>query len=335
MFDRQQLHTLATIVEEGSFERAAAVMNLTRGAISQRIKLLEESVSAILLVRQKPVVPTPAGEILLRHVKALRLLEESTLRQLEPAPGTSGRLPLTIAVNADSLATWFARVLWTPLVQSRVALEVIAEDQAHTLERLARGDVIGCVSSLERAPAGFVADALGAMEYRCMASRALAERFFPDGLTLKAVLEAPAVLFNRRDGLHNEFLAGRFGMRIERYPRHYLPAPGALLEAVHSGCGYGLVPALQLQADPARHDLVDLAPKHPVPVALYWHHWQVEPPLSQELSATVRAVAKAMLQPLPGERPAPSAAEARSWPVRDEAESGNADGSGAALVRAA
>ncbi|MEF7613895.1 LysR family transcriptional regulator [Aquincola sp. MAHUQ-54] len=52
MFDRQQLKTLATIVQEGSFERAAQRLHISRGAVSQRIKALEEAASAVLLVRE-------------------------------------------------------------------------------------------------------------------------------------------------------------------------------------------------------------------------------------------------------------------------------------------
>ncbi|WP_238455835.1 HTH-type transcriptional regulator ArgP [Azohydromonas lata] len=303
MLDRQQLHTFATIVEEGSFERAAAILSLSRGAVSQRIKLLEESVSSILLVRQKPVVPTPAGEILLGHIRALRLLEDSTLRQIAPGGDGRGPVPLSIAVNPDSMASWLAPLLRTPLLQhSRVALEIIAEDQDHTLERLARGEAIGCISTASKASTGFVADALGVMEYRCLASTALAERAFPEGLTLQSALETPAVLFNRRDGLHDEFLQARFGMRIDRYPRHYLPAPGAVLAAVRAGCAYGLVPMLQLNPEGAAAlppDLVDLAPAHPVRVALYWHHWQDEPPVARELSEAIVALGRERLAAMP------------------------------------
>ena len=111
MFDRDQLETFATVAEEQSFERAATLLNITRGAVSQRIRGLEESFSTVLLVRERPVAPTPAGEVLLRHVKALRLLEGSALRELLPEASPKSPVPLAIAVNADSLGTWFPDVL--------------------------------------------------------------------------------------------------------------------------------------------------------------------------------------------------------------------------------
>ena len=75
MLDYASLSALAAVVREGSFEAAAAALSITPSAVSQRIKALEESISTILLLRDKPVTATPAGEVLLRHVKALRLLE--------------------------------------------------------------------------------------------------------------------------------------------------------------------------------------------------------------------------------------------------------------------
>ena len=86
MLDRYQLEAFAAVVETLSFERAAERLNVTRGAISQRIKALEESLSASLLVRDKPLTLTTVGAVLLKHVAALRLLEADTLGQI-CAPG--------------------------------------------------------------------------------------------------------------------------------------------------------------------------------------------------------------------------------------------------------
>lgn len=287
MLDRDQLETFAAVIEASSFERAAAVLNVTRGAVSQRIKALEESLSSVLVVRDKPVVPTPAGEVLLRHVKALRLLEDAALAELMPNERTRASVPIAIAVNADSLATWFPKMLWPLLQRQRVALEVVTDDQDHTLGRLARGEVIGCISTEERPATGFVADVLGAMEYRCYATPGFAEQHFPNGLSVQAALTAPAVLFNRKDSLHDDFLERVFGFKVDRYTRHYLPAPNTLLEGVLAGVGYGLVPTVQACHFAESGQLVDLAPGMPVLVMLYWHHWAVEPPLSQEITRLV------------------------------------------------
>jgi len=287
MLDRDQLETFATVAEEHSFERAASVLNITRGAVSQRIRSLEESLATILLMRDKPIVPTPAGEVMLRHVKALRLLEGSAMQELLPPGGTRVPVTLAIAVNADSLATWFPAVLQDLLLQRHVALEVVTEDQDHTAGRLARGEVIGCISTEAKPATGFLAEQLGAMEYRCYATPDFVSEFFPQGLSVPAVLAAPAVLFNRKDSLHDDFLVRCFGFAVERYAKHYLPSPQALLEGIAMGAGYGLVPNSQAQAMVQSGKLVDIAPTQPMMVNLNWHHWELEPMIAQQISRLI------------------------------------------------
>ena len=287
MLDRDQLETFATVAEEHSFERAASVLNITRGAVSQRIKSLEESLATVLLMREKPIVPTPAGEVLLRHVKALRLLEGAAMQELVPSASPHAPVPLAIAVNADSLATWFPAVLRELLLKRHVALEVVTDDQDHTASRLARGEVVGCISTEAKPATGFVAEQLGAMEYRCYATPDFVAEFFSRGLHIPAVLAAPAILFNRKDSLHDDFLLRHFAFAVDRYAKHYLPSPLALLEGIAMGAGYGLVPSSQAQPLVDCGQLVDIAPSEPMMVDLYWHHWELEPPLAQEISRLI------------------------------------------------
>jgi LysR family transcriptional regulator, chromosome initiation inhibitor len=291
--DRDQLETFASIVELKSFERAAAILNISRGAVSQRIKALEESLSVVLLVRDKPVIPTERGEVLLRHVKALQLLESASLAELMPS--IDGRpVQIAVAVNADSLATWFPSVLWPLLREQNVALEVVSDDQDHTLPRLARGEVIGCISTSSKPSAGFNAVPLGCMEYRCFAARTFSNQYFPQGITVHSALKAPALLFNKKDSLHDDFLVNLFGVRIEKYTKHYLPASTTLLDGVVAGVGYGLVPNMQVTTQHLDM-LIDLAPDQPVMVPLYWHHWLAEPPQLKMITTIIVSKAAAAL----------------------------------------
>lgn len=93
MLDRDQLETFAMVVEQRSFDRAANVLSITRGAVSQRIKALEESLATILVVRERPISLTHAGEVLMRHVKALRIMEGSALQELTPKPSRHAPVP--------------------------------------------------------------------------------------------------------------------------------------------------------------------------------------------------------------------------------------------------
>ena len=110
-FDANALECLAAIVEEGGFERAALRLLITQSAVSQRLRSLEVQVGTVLIVRSRPLKPTSAGRLLLKHALQMRLLRADLERDLKDlAPGASGTAGdeerISIAVNADSIATW-------------------------------------------------------------------------------------------------------------------------------------------------------------------------------------------------------------------------------------
>lgn len=290
-FDRQQLETFATLAEIRHFGRAARALNVSRGAVSQRIIALEKAFGTPLLIRDG-VTPTPAGEMLLRHIQALQLLEADTLQRIKPA-GKS-RVKIAIAVNADSLATWFEPIACA-IAQERFALELIVDDQDHTLSALTRGEAMGCVSTASGAPTGFIADPVGTMQYECVANPEFVKAYFADGVTLHNILCAPAVLFNRKDGLHAVFLERLLGFPVNGYATHFFPSPIALLAAIRAGVGYGLVPSVQVQPLIDTGDVVSLAPELKTSVNLYWHHWKAAPPNAEQISELILYRARAAL----------------------------------------
>lgn len=291
MFDRQHLETFSVVVESRNFGEAAKTLNVSRGAISQRIIALEESFGVPLLVREGNV-PTPAGEALLRHIRSLELMEADTLQQIKPTG--QGRTAISVAVNADSLATWFESVACA-IAREHFALELIVDDQDFTLPVVVRGEAVGCISTANNAPTGFVADALGAMQYDCVASPEFCRTHFPNGFNLHSVLAAPAVLFNRKDSLHAMFLERTFGFPVGGYRAHFFPSPVALLNAIRSGVGYGLIPAIQTQKFVESGCLVPVTSDNSVFVDLFWHHWESAPPNVRAVSEMVMTHARESL----------------------------------------
>lgn len=290
-FDRQQLETFSVLVETRHFGRAAEILNVTRSAVSQRIISLEEAFGALLLVRDG-ITPSPAGEMLLHHIQALKLLEADTLHRIRP--DVARRAKVAVAVNADSLATWFGPVAHA-IGRENVALELIVDDQDHTLSVLARGEAMGCVSTARTASTGFIAEPIGAMEYECVATPSFTAARFPRGLNLRDLLSAPAVLFNRKDGLHAAFLERLLGFSVNGYAAHYFPSPEALLSAIRAGIGYGLVPTMQVQLLLNSGDLIGLAPRNKISVDLYWHHWVTAPPNARAISDAIMCQARQAL----------------------------------------
>ena len=226
MLDARQLDALVAVVEHGSFGAAAAALKLTLAAVSLRIKALEDVMGQRLLVRGKAVHATPAGQALLAHVRQVRLMEAELLDARDGAG--AGRLrSLSVAVNADSLSSWFLAGVAAPIRQYHVLLDIVVDDQDHTHDALKSGDVTGCVTTLPQAMRGCVAEPLGLMRYRCMAAPALLAGFkgraVQGAVTAHQLLQTPAVIFNRKDALQDAFLAQHFGLRHAGYPRHFVP----------------------------------------------------------------------------------------------------------------
>ena len=61
MLDYDSLAAMAAVIREGSFDRAARVLNVTPSAVSQRIRLLEERVGCALVIRAQPCQATDMG----------------------------------------------------------------------------------------------------------------------------------------------------------------------------------------------------------------------------------------------------------------------------------
>lgn len=305
MLDARQLEALVAVVEHGSFGAAAQALSLTLAAVSLRIKALEDTLGQRLLVRGKQVRATPAGQSLLAHVKKVRMMEADLLGGLL---GTSVRKAqrwqsLSVAVNADSVASWFLPGVAPLLLKHHLLLEILIDDQDHTHDALKSGDVIGCVSTLAEPMRGCVAEPLGTMRYCCVATPAVVKRCqTPSGaVSPHKMLAQPAVIFNRKDALQDAFLAQHFGLQQPHYPRHFAPAVEAFETAIELGLGWGMVPEQHLaqraalQADPAQ-TLQELLPDATVDVALYWQHWAREAPSAQRLTEAVKAAARLHLR---------------------------------------
>ncbi len=105
-FDPDALECLAAIVEEGGFERAAQRLSITQSAVSQRLRALEAQVGTVLIVRSRPLKPTPAGQLMLKHAKMMRLLRADLEKDLkELAPSSTGGGATTSAFRWPSTPT--------------------------------------------------------------------------------------------------------------------------------------------------------------------------------------------------------------------------------------
>ena len=306
MLDARQLEALAAVIETGSFGAAAKALSVTLAAVSLRIKSLETTLGQRLLVRGKQARPTPAGQALLGHVKLVRLMEADLVAGLPGTEAGASQLghmqTLSVAVNADSLISWFLGGVAPALQQHRLLLDIVIDDQDHTHDALKNGDVVGCVTTLAQAMRGCVAEPLGIMRYRCVASPTLMAQWARPAksnagaaMSPQRLLKSAAVIFNRKDALQDAWLAQHFNLKGALYPRHFVPAVDAFELALELGLGWGMVPDLLLARRKHKPPLQEVLPGRPVDVVLYWQHWAREPLSAQRLTAAVKQSAREQL----------------------------------------
>jgi LysR family transcriptional regulator (chromosome initiation inhibitor) len=297
MLDYSALSALAAVIREGSFERAALALHVTPSAVSQRIKLLEERVGCALVVRDQPCRATETGRRLCQHVDRVRLLEQElqgTLPSLTPKG--IARVALPIAVNADSLATWFAPAMAAFAADAPVLMEVAVDDQDHTTEWLRSGAVLAAVTGTSRPAAGCNSRPLGAMRYLAAASPAFVARHFAGGVGAGSLARAPSLVFNTKDELQARWVRRQCHRHVE-LPRHTLPSPQAFVAAAVAGMGWGMQPQALIAGHLKDGSLVELVPDTPLDVPLYWQHARAASALVDGLSRRVASAARAALWP--------------------------------------
>lgn len=116
--DLTTLRLFVAVCEQRSIAAAGLQQAMVGSAISKRLAQLEHQVGTQLLVRKRRgVQPTPAGETLLEHARALLARSELVARDMAGyAHGTRGhvRLLVTASVMAESLADDVAAFLQAP-----------------------------------------------------------------------------------------------------------------------------------------------------------------------------------------------------------------------------
>lgn len=287
MIDTYLLQTVAAVVREGSFERAAQRLHLTPSAVSQRVRLLEDRLGTALVLRGQPCSATEAGAKLCRHADMVGLLEDELHRQLPAtASASSAHSSLRIAVNADSLATWFLPAL-AEFAQTGLAwVDVTVADQDQTAEALRRGQVLAAVTSQAAAVPGCRSRKLGALRYVATASPRFMARWFAHGVNAESLSVAPSLVFNQDDRLQERWVK-RLLRRTLPLPAHRLPSSDAFVRAALADMGWGMNPLPLVAPLLASGALVELLPERSLDIPLYWQYATLEALVLQHLSDCV------------------------------------------------
>lgn len=306
-FQHEHLETLVAAVDHGTFDAAARALAVTPSAVSQRIKAMEQQTGRVLLQRSAPIRPTADGEIVLRHARQVCLLDDETARALGDTGGgdrdADPTPSLSLAVNADSLATWFLDALADVRRDTDVVFDLHREDQERTAELLRSGSVMGAVTATREPVQGCSSVPLGIARYLAVAAPSFVDRYLAGADTerrmLAALDRAPLVDYDRDDGLQQGFLRSVLG-HPPRSPRHFVPTSADFARAVGLGFGWGLLPEEQCFGHLSSGALVVLTPGRHADVALWWQRWNLASPLLDRVTDAVRATASQRLRPADG-----------------------------------
>jgi LysR family transcriptional regulator (chromosome initiation inhibitor) len=288
-YNTAAVEALVAIVDHGTFDAAARALHVTPSAVSQRVRALEREVGQVVVRRGTPCEPTEAGAALVRLGRQTRLLDDEARAALEEHVG---RVEVTVAVNADSLATWFREVLADVAGSAELTLKLVVEDQAYSAELLRSGEALAAVTSDPHPVQGCRSEHLGFLRYRPAATPELAERWRRGrGQDWQRM---PVVVFNAKDDLQHELLRQRDVSAPDVV--HLVPTSADFHEAVRLGLGWGMLPEPQLLPDLDAGRLVTLAGRTHQDVHLHWQRWRIDSTALASLTDVVRRAASAGLR---------------------------------------
>lgn len=287
MLDYSSLAAVAAVVREGTFERAATTLGMTPSAVSQRVRGLEDRLGSILINRGHPCEATLLGRELCAHYDRVRLLEQDLSLVFPPATAPP---ILPIAVNADSFATWFHKAVAAFGQEANLSLDFKLDDEAHTAERLRRGEVLAAVSADPKPVPGCKTIALGALRYVACASPDFMARYFGDAVQAETLAHAPCLRFDRRDELQARWLLQAHQHELNA-PIHFVPSTHGFLDLALAGIAWGMQPLSLVKTHLKAGRLVELPPHLRLDVQLYWIVTRLHASALRHLTAAVRGVA--------------------------------------------
>ncbi|MDA9557493.1 LysR family transcriptional regulator ArgP [Vibrio sp.] len=292
--DYKLIEALNAVISTGSFEKGAMKLCISQSAISQRIKQLEKYISHPVLVRESPPRATKIGHKLLGLLQRVKMLEGDVLPNLN-IEETNKAIPIDIATNADSLATWLLPSLQDILEKESVEFNFTVLSEQRTLDKLKNGEVIGAISTIDKTIAGCESIFLGYLEYICVSSPKFYQKHFHKGVNNSSLLKAPTVTYDEFDKIHHDFLSEHYNVNdIEIV--HKVANSEAFVKLAKMGTAYCLIPVLQIAYELKTGELINISSSLRSRYPIYWHHWQLESP---KMKRVTNAIVKYARKELP------------------------------------
>ena len=227
----------------------------------------------------------------------MRLLESEVIRDLPRLAGpTLEPSTVRVAVNADSVSTWFPEAAALFAAETGAMLDLVLEDEAHTADRLRSGEVLAAVTADPSPVSGCKTYPLGAIDYVAVASPVFMARHFADGVRGENLQIAPILRFDRRDQLQARWAREAWDVEISP-PTHWAPSTPGMLDMTLAGLGWATTPTVLAAPHLAAGRLVELSPKRRISVSLYWQRTRLSARLLDNLTQAIRTAAARALTP--------------------------------------
>ncbi|MGB3392370.1 MAG: LysR family transcriptional regulator ArgP [Stenotrophomonas sp.] len=295
--DHAQLRALAAVIREGSFERAALALNVTASAVSQRIKALEERIGKLLVKRSTPTEATAEGQVLVRLAEQTALLERDAFERIGLAESELPRASIPVAVNHDSMETWFPEAAQAFARTSSTTLDLHTEDQDHTAALLRQGAVLGAVTTLSEPVQGCQIHPLGSIRYAATCTPQFHARHFAKGVTAQALAQAPVLVFNRKDDMQARYAQRLAGSTLPLdAPTWWIPSTRAFVHANLGGLGWTMNPLPLVRRHLESGRLVYVKARAWEDVPLYWQHWKGEVASMAQLTHAILQASSALVR---------------------------------------
>lgn len=291
MFDYPYLEALRAVEKEGTYERAAHKLGITRSAISQKIRLLDERWGTVTTAR-KPVRTTAHGARLCRHVDQVQLLETQLFLQAGHLFNAYEIEPHAIKLlfDTDLLQTGFLDELSLFMdSQNDFAFEITRTSNDVIQAKTNPNTVATAISTHRSHAPHYEAHHLGSKKFLAVAHPEFAEQNFSSGLTASAFQKAPCVTYGGSRDYSELFLSQVFGKTIQLNARQ-LHSNSGILKACLKKKGWGILTPANSEQHLKEGELVDLFPGDHLSVDLYFY---VSNFISKVLPEVVQTVTQA------------------------------------------
>ena len=268
MLDKIKCDAFSAVVETGSFEKAGKKLCVSQSAISQRVRLLEERLGNVLLVRERPCKPTPFGAELFAYLQRVSLLENVFLKSVID---NNKFKPLPIAASIGTFESLLFPILAKYCLSESITIDVKIDTLCNTIELLKRGEVQACITSESEIIRGCTSVYLGNMVYCLVASENFINKWFKNGINRESLRLAPLVLFNKNERIYFDFLESNFGLKKSMIPFHIIPSTDSYISGLACDMGYGIMPICKINQDLSNQGIKEISKEYRIKIPLYWH----------------------------------------------------------------